>query len=137
MWQISPHPVPCRIKMARKYTLSHKNFAKIHCFKRTLNGILPQGTLSHNFLINCITLWHDFSQKRTPCRILFTVKGHPIKRHIPSSQIWEYPFPRTGYRIRNDLSTYPVSNIHQILYFQSHCVSTSHKILLSTTLHIE
>ena len=82
--------------MARKYTLTHKNFAKIHCFKRTLKGILPYGTLSHNFLINCNTLSHnflincntlshnflincntlslDFSQKRTPCRISFNLK---------------------------------------------------------------
>ena len=155
MRQISPHPVPCRIKNGQKYTLSHKIFAKIHCFKRTLKGILPHdplshnflincntlshnflincntlphnflincntlshnflincntlshnflincntlshnflincNTLSHNFLINCNTLSHNFYQKRTPCRIISTVKGHPVERHIPSSQVWE------------------------------------------------
>ena len=77
--------------MAQKYTLSRRNFAKIHCFKRTLKGVLPRDTLSHNFLINCNTLSHNFCQKRTPCRIIFTVKGHPVERHIPSSQVWEYP----------------------------------------------
>ena len=77
--------------MAQKYTLSHKNFAKIHCFKRTLKGILPHDTLSHNFLINCDTLSHNFYQKRTPCCRIFTVKGHPVERHILSSQVWEYP----------------------------------------------
>ena len=79
--------------MARTYTLSHINFAKIHCFKRTLKGIVPHVTLSHNFLINCNTLSHNFYQKRTPCRIIITVKGHPVERHIPSSQVWEYPPP--------------------------------------------
>ena len=77
--------------MAQKYTLSHKNFAKIHCFKRTLKGILPHDTLFHNFLINCNTLSHNFYQKSTPCRIILTVKGHPVERHIPASQVWEYP----------------------------------------------
>ena len=89
MWQISPHPVPCRIKNAPKYTLSHKNFA----IKRTLNSVLPHDTLWHNFLITCNTLSHNLYQKRTPCRIIFTVKGHPVERHIPSSQVWEYPPP--------------------------------------------
>ena len=77
--------------MAQKYTLSHRNFAKIHCFKRILKGILPHDTLSHNFLINCNTLSHNFYQKRTPYRIIFTVKGHPVEWLIPSSQVWEYP----------------------------------------------
>ena len=57
----------------------------------TLKGVLPHDTLSDNFLINCNTLSHNFYQKRTPCRIIFTVKGHPVERHIPSSQVWEYP----------------------------------------------
>ena len=82
------------LKMAQKYTLSHKNIAKIQCFKRTLKGILPHDTLSHNFLINCNSLSHNFHQKRTPCRITFTAKGHPVERHIPSIQVWEYPPPR-------------------------------------------
>ena len=70
MWQISPHPVHCRMKMTEKYTLSHKNFAKIHCFKRTLKGVLPHDTLSHNFLINCDTLSHNFAiiDRRPFCR---------------------------------------------------------------------
>ena len=76
-------------KMAQKYTLSHKDLAKIHCFTRILKGILPHDTLSHNFLINCNTLSHNFYQKRTPCRIIFTVKEHTVERHIPSSQVWE------------------------------------------------
>ena len=67
---------------------------KIHCFMITLKGVLPCDTLSQNFLINCNTLSHNFYQKRTPCRIIFTVKGHPVERHIPSSQVWEYPPPR-------------------------------------------
>ena len=75
------------------YTLSHKNFTKIHCFMITLKGVLPRDTLSHNFLINCNALSHNLYQKRTPCRIIFTVKGHPVERHIPSSQVWEYPPP--------------------------------------------
>ena len=60
---------------------------------RTLKGFLPHDTLSHNFLINCNTLSHNFYQKRTPCRIIFTAKGHPVERHIPSGQVWEYPPP--------------------------------------------
>ena len=87
--------------MAQKYTLSHKNLAKIHCFKRALKGILPHDTLSHNFLINCNTLSHNPYQKRTPCRIIFTVKGHPVERQIPSSQVWEYPPPgMTSFQFR-------------------------------------
>ena len=82
--------------MAQKYTLSHKNFTKIQCFKRTLKGIFPHDTLSHNFLINCNTLSHNFYQKKTTCRIIFTVKGHPVEQNIPSSQVWEYPRPPTG-----------------------------------------
>ena len=80
---------PVAYKMAQKYTLSHKNFAKIYCFKRNLKNFLPHDTLSHNFLINCNTLSHNFYQKRIPCRIIFTVKGHPVERHIPSCQVWE------------------------------------------------
>ena len=83
MWQTAQHPVPCRIKNCQKYTLSHKNFAKIHCFMITLKGVLPHDTLSHNFLINCNTLSHNFYQKRTPCRIIFTVKGHPVEHQHP------------------------------------------------------
>ena len=29
--------------------------------------------------------------KGMPCRIIFTAKGHPVERHIPSGQGWEYP----------------------------------------------
>ena len=79
--------------MAQKFALWHKNFAKIHPFKSTVKGILPHDTLSHNFLINCNTLSHNFYQKRTPCRTIFTLKGHPVERHIPSNQVWEYPPP--------------------------------------------
>ena len=97
--------------MAQKYTLSHKSFAKMHCFKRTLKGILPHDTLSHNFLINCntpshnflincIILSHNFYQKRTPCRIIFTVKGLPVERHIPSSQVWEYPRGVSNFKLK-------------------------------------
>ena len=82
-WHISPHHVPCCIRMPQKYTLSQKKFAKIHCFMRTLKDVPPHDTLSHNFLINSNTLSHNFYQKRTPCRITSTVKGHPIERHIP------------------------------------------------------
>ena len=84
------------------YTFSHTNFAKIHCSKKTPNNALLHDTLSHNFLINCNTLSynflincntlsHNFYQKRTSCCIIIIVKGHPFERHIPSSQIWEYP----------------------------------------------
>ena len=72
----------------------------------TLKGVLPHDTLSYNFLINYNTLSHNFYQKRTPCSIIFTVKGHPfepkimelslVERHIPSSQVWEYP-PSPGW----------------------------------------
>ena len=82
---------PCTL--SHKNTLPHKNLAKIHCFMITLKGVLPHDTLSHNFLINYNTLSHNFNQKRTPCRIIFTVKEHPVERHIPSSQVWEYPPP--------------------------------------------
>ena len=47
-----------------------------------MKGILPHDTLLHNFY-----------QKGAPCYIIFTAKGHPVKRHIPSSQVWEYPPP--------------------------------------------
>ena len=85
MWQISPHPVPCCIKNGPKVYPVALKFCK-----RTLKGILPHDTLLHNFLINCNTLSHNFSQKRTPCCIIFTVKGHPVELHIRSSQVWEY-----------------------------------------------
>ena len=94
MWQISPHPVHCSIKNDQKYTLSHKNFAKIHRFKRTLKNVLPHDTLQYNFLINCYNPRHNFYQNMTPCRIILTVKGHLVERHIPSSQVWECPPPR-------------------------------------------
>ena len=90
MWQISPRPVPCRIKNGPKAYPVAKNFAKINCFKRNLKSVLPNDTLSYNFLINCNSLSHNFHQKRTPCCIIFTLKGHPVEQHIPSSQVWEY-----------------------------------------------
>ena len=71
-----------------------KKFAKIHCFKRTLKDVLPHDTPSHNFLINRNTLSNNFNQKRTPCRRIVTVKGHPVERYISLSQVWEYPPPR-------------------------------------------
>ena len=76
---------------------------------RTLKGVLPHDTLSHHFLINCNALSHNFYQKRTPCRIIFTVKGHPVEWHIPLSQVWEYPTPgeRTG---RNNIGTCPTQS---------------------------
>ena len=79
--------------MSQEYTLSHKTFPKIHCFKKTLTNVLPPDTMSHNFLIDCNTLSHNFYQNRTPCRMIFTVEGHPVEQHIPSSQIWKYPPP--------------------------------------------
>ena len=95
--------------MAQKYTLSHKFFAKIHCFKRTLKVILPHDTPSHNFLINCNTLSHNFYQEKTPCRIIFAVKGHPVERHIPSSQEWKYPPPPRGSAALPNLPNLPFS----------------------------
>ena len=47
---------------------------------RTLKGVLPRDTLSHNFLINWNTLSHNLYQKRTPCRIIFTVKAVAYQR---------------------------------------------------------
>ena len=35
----------------------------IHCFKRTLENILPHDIMSHNVLINCSTLPHNFIRK--------------------------------------------------------------------------
>ena len=79
--QISPHPVPCSIKMAQKYTLSHKNFARIHCFKRTLKGILPHDTLSHDFPIN-----------RSLCpRLLKNKLCHLLFRMGSGTQANQYP----------------------------------------------
>ena len=48
------------------------------------------GTLSDNFLVNCnTTLSDNFYQERTPRPIIFTIKGHYIELHIPSSHVWE------------------------------------------------
>ena len=77
-----PKSIPCRIKILPKSIVLI-----------TLKGVPPHDTLSHNFFINYNSLSHNFYQKRTPCRIIFTVKGHPVGRHIPSSQVWEYPPP--------------------------------------------
>ena len=30
------------------------------------------------------------SEDEVACRIKFTVKGHPVERHILSGQVWEY-----------------------------------------------
>ena len=78
--------------MLQKYTLSHKNFAKIHCFKRTLK-------ISFH-MIPCRII---FSSIVIPCRVIFIRRGHPVayfsvkehhaEQHIPSSQVWEYPPP--------------------------------------------
>ena len=93
MWQSSPRPVPSRIKMPQKYTLSHKNFAKIHCLKGTLKMSVHMIPCRIIFKSVVNTLSHNFYQKRTPCRIISTVKGHTVQRHIPLSQVWEYPPP--------------------------------------------
>ena len=81
-------------KCPQKYTMSHKNCAKsINYSLFHLKHVLPHDTLSHNFLINCNTLTLNFYQKRTPCPIIFTAKGHPVEWHIPSCQVWESPMP--------------------------------------------
>ena len=64
-------------KLSTPCKLSHKNFAKSYCFKRTLKNVLPRDTLSHNFLN---TMSHKFYQKRTSSRIIFMVKGHPAEQ---------------------------------------------------------
>ena len=64
--------------MPQKHTLLYKNFARVHCFKRILKNVLPHDTLSHDFLINCNNLSHNFNQNRRPCHIIFTVKGYPM-----------------------------------------------------------
>ena len=73
---------PVAQKMGQRYTLSHKN---VTSQKQGRNRVFASDTLSHNFPFCMI-----------PCRIIFTAKGHPVERHIPSSQVWEYhsPFPR-------------------------------------------
>ena len=98
----------CVANLSISYTLSHKKFPKsLHTmhpvvilskFCRNSIKILSKSivfisTLSHNFLINCNTSLDDFYQKKTPCRLIFTVKGLPFERHIPLSQVWEYSSP--------------------------------------------
>ena len=106
-----------------------------------LKGVLPRDTLSHNFLINSNILSHNFYQKRTPCRIIFTVKGHPVERHIPSSQVWEYP-PPPGDKVKNlpgvpkknatDLKilTQGVSNLYLNNYLSLSLQSTKFKFIV-------
>ena len=126
--------------MTHKYTLSHKNFVKIHCFRRTLKGILPHDTLSHKFLINCNTLSHNFYQKRIPCHIIFTVKGHHFARHIPSSQIWEYPTPRAcrAFQPLTKFTLFVIGEEHKGMLLQSYrtfmikCFQTGGTCLLMT-----
>ena len=78
----APKSISCR-------TQSVPKIYKINCMKRTLKSFLPHDTLSHDFLINCNTLSDNFCQKRTPCGIIFTVKGYPVERHIPTIQACE------------------------------------------------
>ena len=69
---------PCTLKMSQKYNLSHKCLAEsIHYpwFQENSENVLPHDTLSNNFY-----------QKPTPCQKGFTVKGHAVEQHIPSSQ---------------------------------------------------
>ena len=76
----------CRQKMCR-FRVNRRPIRRIfHRFQnvpasceRSLKGILPHNALSHNFLINCNNLSHDFYQKRTPYRIFSTIKRHPVK----------------------------------------------------------
>ena len=60
--------ISCHIKILPKAYI-------IHCFTKLIKNFLPQDTLSHNHLINCSIPQHNFYQKRTPCLIVFTVKG--------------------------------------------------------------
>ena len=72
-----PESIPCCIKIFTN-----------PLFQENSKNVLSHYTLSHNFLINCNVLSHNFYQNRTPCGIIFTVKGHPVERHSPSSQVW-------------------------------------------------
>ena len=64
VWEISPHPLPCCIKLLPKVCI-------MHCFERTLKNVLPHDTLSHSsrriILSEKDTLSHNFYLKRTPC----------------------------------------------------------------------
>ena len=93
MWKIFPHPVPCRIKNGPKVYPVALKFYQNPLFQENSKKLPPHDTLSHNFRINCNTLSHNYYQKRTPCRISFTLKGHRVEQLVPSSQIWETPHP--------------------------------------------
>ena len=68
--------IPCTL--SHKTTLARKNVAKSMHYplfqENSEKNVLPQDTLSHNFLINCSTLLLKFHQKKTPCRIISTIK---------------------------------------------------------------
>ena len=49
--------------------------------------------MSHTFVTNYNTLLHNFSKKRTLCRIIFTANGHLVERYNPLGQVREYPPP--------------------------------------------
>ena len=74
-------------------TLSHTNFASQ---KQSRNRIFACDTLSHNFPFYMIPSRIIFLSITIPCRIIFSAKGHPVERHIPSGQILEYPPPWGG-----------------------------------------
>ena len=93
LWQISSHPVSCCIKDAPKIYSVASEFCIHPLFQEHSKKCPSTATLSHNFLTNCSTLSHNLYQKRTPYCIIFTIKGRPIERCIPSNQVWEYPPP--------------------------------------------
>ena len=69
----------------RKYTIASAFSAKIYCFKRTLKTsfhMIPGRFISLSVVI--------------PSHIIFIRKRYPVERHIPSSEVWEYPSSR-GY----------------------------------------
>ena len=59
-----------------------------------------------------------------PCRIIFTAKGHPVKRHIPSGQVWEYPPEKRPRGLDSKLEA------RQVVWFSCKLRSSSVKELL-------
>ena len=118
--------------MPQKYTLSYEIFPKIHCFKRTLKGILPRDTLSHNFLINCNTLSHNCYQKRTPCRIIFTGKDTPLCGTSRQVKYGSTPLPRTWLNLLN--KTRSVQDCSLAARCMEKCLASTKMLLIFMTL---
>ena len=78
----------CVENLSTPCIISHKKWAKGIPSRIQISRLRNRVEIEFLLAIPCRII---FLPIIIPCRIILTAKGHPVERHIPSGQVWEYP----------------------------------------------